>query len=166
MGGRNERLAQGFWKRRSSLLLLLPAAALAFAGMGRLVRVPYGSPGEDGAAADAARALVGQRLDQLRRRWEQSNDQEAYATAQRFVRASLLPPGAVASFPASLSAGGSIQSIQVTRLRPHRYRIRATVQWRDTQGRLQHRRFETDLQHGPADDRWYLVDTEFLDMPR
>jgi hypothetical protein len=134
--------------------------------MGRLVRVPYLSPGEDSAAADAARALVGQRLDHLRQRWEQSNDQEAYATAQRFVRASLLPPGAAASFPGDPSDGSGIQSIQVTRLQPHRYRIRATVQWRNTKGRLQHRRFETDLQHGPADDRWYLVDTEFLDAPR
>jgi len=165
-----ERAVPGLRRRRPILLLLLPALSLALAGVGRFIGSSFRTTDEDAAATDAARTLLGQSLDQHQRRLEYANHKEAYASAQQFVRASLLPPGAAATFPVGpppgpvdASRGDGIQSIQVTRLHPHRYRIRATVQWRDAQGRLQHRRFETDLQHGPADDRWYLVDTEFLD---
>lgn len=98
-------------------------------------------------------------VEEHRRALEADNRHNAYVSAQSFVRAELLA-GAIAHFP-DISQPG----LEITQLQPHRFRVRSGVTWQDAQGRLQYRRFETDLQHGPADSHWRLVDTEFLDTP-
>ncbi len=91
---------------------------------------------------------------------EGENRRHAYAFAQNVVRAELLPGDVLALFPDITQP-----ELEIIRLQPHRYRVRSLVWWRDVSGSVQQRRFETDLQHGPADSRWRLVDTEFLDFP-
>lgn len=98
-------------------------------------------------------------VKQHRLELETENRVHAYTHAQQFVRAELLS-GAMAHFPDITNP-----ELEIKRLLPHHYRVRALVAWRDRHGALQQRRFETDLQHGPADSQWRLMDTEFLDTP-
>lgn len=129
-------------------LLLAPLVLVLYIGGARFAQ-HYRN--EDSEANRAARALVGQELSHLRQHVDAENLAAASRSAQTYVRADLLP---------AVNLNDGIEQISVTRLQPHRYQVRGTVHW--YANGLQKRRFETDLQLGPADDKWRLVDTEFL----
>ena len=101
---------------------------------------------EDEQAATEARQLV---LRQFRKELEG----DAYASAQTFVRSTLLPK--------PIAQTAQLRELTLTHLRPHRYKVRGEVEWIGPEGRVV-RRIEADLQHGPLDKNWYLLDTEFL----
>ncbi len=101
----------------------------------------------------------------------QADQSEAYQAAQNEVRAFLLHPDArlSARFPAHLTS----RNVTIEKRSPTRFRVRSIVEWQQESGdgpqktqTVQSRRFEADLLHGPADDKWRLIDTEFLDAPR
>jgi hypothetical protein len=146
--------------RRPLIAASAPVLLIALAVVGaRLAGAGRGAAGtdaaeEDAAAARAARPLVGAELDRMRRDLDAKNAGAATRSAEGFVRADLLPPAAAQE--------AALGDIAVSRLRPHRYRVRGHAAWTDAAGTPQRRRFEADLLHGPADDRWRLVDTEFL----
>lgn len=129
------------------VLLLLPALLLLFVVGGRATR--FHRP-EDREANEAAHTLLAPELSRLRQQADHENSRAASQSAHEFVQTDLL----------SSVAPEDIEQITVTRLRPHRYRVRGIVHW-STNG-PQTRRFETDLQLGPTDAKWRLVDTEFL----
>ena len=132
---------------------LAPLLVLAIAGTLLFVSRRAATGGGDDAARNAAHALVGSELHRLRAKWDHEAAGVASAQTPHFVRANLLPGGA---------AGETITELSVAPLRHSRYRVRGRVAWRGAEGAVVARRFETDLLHGPADDKWRLVDTEFL----
>ena len=104
-----------------------------------------------------------------RARLEQSLRREAYAAAQRFVAARLpvAAGGGGAQFaPWSETNQQTGSLIEIGRLSPDRYRVRATASWPRQSGEAATCRFEADLRHGPADDRWRLVDSEILETDK
>ena len=137
-------------RRRAALFLTaLPAFLLIAAGGQRLLgERRRSSLDEDREASAKARTLVLRRL-------QREIEGDALTHAQGFVRERLVP-----------QKTARIEALSVVHLKPHRYRVRATVAWRKPDGASVKRRVEADLQHGPMDGNWYLVDTEFLSAER
>ncbi|WP_395094624.1 hypothetical protein [Armatimonas sp.] len=128
---------------RRALLLLLPALLL----LGALGQRWLKTHQEDEQAATEARQLI---LRQFRKELEG----DAYASAQKFVRSQLLSK--------QIAPTAQLRALTLTHLKPHRYKVRGEVEWTDGESKLVRRRVEADLQHGPMDKNWYLLDTEFL----
>ncbi len=129
--------------QRRFVILILPALLLIGALGQRWLKTSQ----EDTQAAEQARLLV---LHEFRRELEG----DAYASAQSYVRSRLLP--------APVAQSTQLRELTLTHLKPHRYKVRATVTWTQPDGKPVQRRVEADLQHGPLDKNWYLLDTEFL----
>ncbi len=131
------------------LPLLIPVLVCAYFFIARRIADP-----DDGVAArNAAHALVGAEMHRIRAKWDREAAVVASAQSRGFVRRSLLPTEA---------ADEKVGDLAVMPLKRGRYRVRGTVAWRGERGTSVTRRFETDLLHGPTDDNWRLVDTEFL----
>ena len=128
---------------RRALLFLLPALLL----LGALGQRWWKTRQEDEQAATEARQLI---LRQFRKELEG----DAYASAQKFVRSQLLPQ--------QIAPTAQLRALTLTHLKPHRYKVRGEVVWTDGAGKTVRRRVEADLQHGPLDKHWSLLDTEFL----
>ena len=128
---------------RRRLVFLLPVVLLTLT----LGQRWLWSRQEDEHAAAEARGLV---LKQFRRELEG----DAYNSAQKFVRSHLLP--------AQIASSAQIRELNLQHLKPHRYKVRGEVEWTQADGKRVRRRVEADLQHGPMDKNWYLLDTEFL----
>ena len=138
---------------RRSLFLFLPALLLAGAVGQRLLR-PH-APGREAEeerlnATAQGRALL---VAELRKEIER----DASERARDYVRKHLLSP----SVPED-----AIKSLKLDHVQPHRYRVRATVEIPSGEGGTVTREVEADLQHGPLDKQWRLVDTEFLSASR
>ena len=129
--------------QRRSVILVLPVLLLAGALGQRWLKTRQ----EDEQAAEQARLLV---LHEFRKELEG----DAYARAQSYVRSQLLP--------ASVAPTAQLTELSLTHLKPHRYKVQGTVEWTPGDGKPVQRRVEADLQHGPLDKNWYLIDTEFL----
>ena len=139
---------------RRSLFLLLPALLLAGALSQRLLR-PLAHDREremeQRNATAHGRALL---VAELRKEIERDADSHARA----YVHKHLLSP----EIPAD-----AIKSLKLTHLRPDRYRVHATVELPSREsGETVTRTVEADLQHGPLDSQWRLIDTEFLSASR
>lgn len=126
------------------IVLVVLAALLLGGTVGQRL---FSARDEDRQAEEQARLLV---LRQFRNEVER----EAQTHAQTFVRTQLLPE--------SVAESARIQELTLTHLKPHRYRVRGVVEWTSATGEPVRRPVEADLQHGPMDKNWYLLDTEFL----
>jgi hypothetical protein len=93
----------------------------------------------------------------------------AYESAKESV-IKRVPPAARSSvrfsaWPASANSGPLSDRSEIDQLSPSLWRVRGKVEWkvaRENEKPVQER-FEADLRHGPADDKWHLIDTEWLD---
>ena len=127
-------------------VVLLFLGAAVFHGLQAASRktLPHaaGSAPADLAALNAAR--------------QNADEDEARDAAQKLVRTHLLRGAAAVRFS---------RQMVVEKRTPTLFRVRAEIaEIQDGSGKARSpRRFEADLRHGPADDKWYLVDTEFLD---
>jgi hypothetical protein len=128
---------------RRNTLLVLPLLLL----LGSLGQRGLQTQREDGQAASEARQLV---LQEFRKELER----DAYASAQKYVRSQLLPK--------QIADTAQLRELTLTHLKPHRYKVRGEVEWTQVDGKRVRRHVEADLQHGPLDKSWYLLDTEFL----
>ena len=138
---------------RRSVFLLLPAFLLAGALGQRFWRsaAPDRNAEEERLHATAqGRALL---VAELRKEIER----DASERGREYVRKHLLSP----SVPED-----AIKSLKLDHVQPHRYRVRATVEIPSGEGGIVTREVEADLQHGPLDKQWRLVDTEFLSASR
>ena len=142
-------------------LLLLFGIALLFRGLQAQTTRTGSGPATANAvnAAPPAPADLAA-LNAARRR---ADDDEAYQAAQNLVRQFLLTDAARknARFPPHLTGEG----VSIEKQTPTLFRVRAHIEWPAQNGEAPPapRRFEADLRHGPADNKWHLVDTEFLD---
>jgi hypothetical protein len=138
---------------RRSLFFLLPALLLAGA-LGQRALRPAASDREREEerlnATAQGRALL---VAELRREIER----DASERGRAYVRKHLLSP----SIP-----DDAIKSLKLDHIQPHRYRVRATVEIPSGDDGTVTREVEADLQHGPLDKQWRLVDTEFLSASR
>ncbi|WP_309722881.1 hypothetical protein [Armatimonas sp.] len=128
---------------RRALLFLLPLLLL----LGALGQRWIQTQREDEQAATEARQLV---LQKFRKELEG----DAYSSAQKYVRSQLLPK--------QIADTAQLRELTLTHLKPHRYKVRGILEWTQPKGKVTQRRVEADLQHGPTDKNWYLLDTEFL----
>lgn len=143
------------------LPLLLPLLPILVFGMGRLAGWGETNPGANGRDATTLPPLVGAELSRERGAIDRLNDREAYEKAQQVVRAELLPPRVAPQFP-DADSSAEVSPISIVRRKPHLYRVRGMVVWREAGGAMRRQRFEADVRHGPVGNKWSLVDTEFL----
>jgi hypothetical protein len=127
------------------LIFLLPALLLTVALGQRWAQTRQ----EDNQAAREARQLV---LQEFRKEVER----DALVSAKKFMQATLLPQ--------QVAQSATIRALSLTHLKPHRYKIQGEVEWTQANGAQVRRWVEADLQHGPMDKNWYLLDTEFLPL--
>ena len=147
------------------LPLLLPLAPLLFFGLMRLTELQKSAAKRDAdSIAIGYPAWTRREFNQERSAVDRANETEACVTARKVVQERLIPPP-----DRPLASDNSPGTTPVTEIRPdsvlhskpHLYRVRGTVVWREAAGTVR-RRFEADVRHGPVGDQWTLVDTEFL----
>lgn len=137
---------------RNVLLVALPLfLAIAITLTTRIFLHAGGPSAEDIAAQNAARSLIGPELRRVRAEHDRETSHEAKAAARKLAQEHLFPAGE-----------NTVTALTVAPLKRGRYRVRGRVTFREGTKESAPRHFEADLLHGPADDKWRLVDTEFL----
>ncbi len=154
---------------RSSFLrflpLLLPLAPLLFFGAARFTGwQETGSKHDANSNSNGFPAWSLVEFNRERSVVDRANETEACLTARKVVEERLIPPHArplLDNSDLDTTPETVIRPVSVIHPKPHLYRVRGTVIWREASGMVR-RRFEADVRHGPVGDQWTLVDTEFL----
>lgn len=132
-------------------LIALPLLIVTSIAVGMRITHHTAPSSEDLPTRNAARALIGPELHRVRSEHDRKTFHEAKKAATELAHKHLFPDGSQVA-----------QNLTVTPKKRGRYQVRGEVSYRDDSHKTVSRRFEADLLHGPADNKWRLIDTEFL----